>query len=322
MKKDFDKHLRKIFKNPLKRGFKRVAREDKKDSIQSYQIDLTNMPTLHIPHIERDELERRFKIIKEVKTRKKEWQAPIKQAKESKKLGKISEFFKFTLTAGTVFAVLFFGLNYQAFSQIIDKKINPDKYTETQIGLEQVTANQKITRPKFLPTAGMKRENRKIFPSLNITVSPLENRIIIPKIAKNIPIVKIPENSLINEDWQTLENDIQDALKDGVVHYPGTAVPGQNGNVFITGHSSYYPWDNGRYKDVFALLHDLEVGDAFTIYWDQKKFDYQINERKVVKPEDVTVLDQPVSQKIATLMTCTPVGTAKNRLIITAEQLN
>ena len=101
----------------------------------------------------------------------------------------------------------------------------------------------------------------------------------------------------------------------------GTAIPGQFGNVFITGHSSYYPWDSGKFKDVFALLHDLDVGDEFTVFWNQDAYHYRINERKVVTPQETEVLHQPTDKRIATLMTCTPVGTAKNRLVLVAEQI-
>ncbi|MCT4592057.1 MAG: sortase [Candidatus Gracilibacteria bacterium] len=234
----------------------------------------------------------------------------------------MKEIWRFGVTAGTIFAVLFVGMNFQAFSQILDKKINSDKYTEARIELEKITKESDTHRAKRLPTAGIKRDNVKEFPNLNIPIYPLEKRIVIPKIAKNIPIVEISDESLVSEDWKKLEKDVQDGLKNGVVHYPGTAEPGQIGNVFITGHSSYYIWDDGKYKDVFALLHDLDEGDEFTIYWGQNKFDYKISEIKVVSPKDTTVLDQPKSQKIATLMTCTPVGTSKNRLILTAEQIS
>jgi hypothetical protein len=37
---------------------------------------------------------------------------------------------------------------------------------------------------------------------------------------------------LINENWDGLEQDIQDALRKGVVHYPGTAQAGEIGNMF------------------------------------------------------------------------------------------
>lgn len=155
--------------------------------------------------------------------------------------------------------------------------------------------------------------------NLNFEVVPPDNRIIIPSIGKNIPIQDISSDNLIQENWQALEEDLQKGLQKGVVRYPGTAIPGQIGNVFITGHSSYYLWDPGKYKDVFALLHNVEIGDQITVFYEQKKFTYTVTEKKVVSPNDVDVLKQTDDKRL-TLMTCTPIGTALNRLIIVAEQ--
>src|SRR5438093_1507422 len=59
---------------------------------------------------------------------------------------------------------------------------------------------------------------------------------------------------------QANETAFQAALKDGVVHYPGTALPGQPGNVYIFGHSSDYFWSNGHYKTIFASLPQIKKG--------------------------------------------------------------
>jgi len=91
------------------------------------------------------------------------------------------------------------------------------------------------------------------------------------------------------------------------------------GNFFLTGHSSYYAWDNGRYKDVFALLHEVEAGDEAIIYWEGKKYTYILEQSKIIPPTEVSVLKQPDDKSIITLMTCTPVGTNKNRLIWTGR---
>jgi HemK-like putative methylase len=50
------------------------------------------------------------------------------------------------------------------------------------------------------------------------------------------------------------EKTFQAALKNGVVHYPGTALAGEFGNMYIFGHSSDYIWSKGHYKTIFAVL--------------------------------------------------------------------
>lgn len=105
-----------------------------------------------------------------------------------------------------------------------------------------------------------------------------------------------------------------------VVH-PVSREPNKPGNFFLTGHSSYYAWDNGRYKDVFALLHEMETGEKVELYWEGKKYTYLIKAKKVVPPTATQILKQPTDAKILTMMTCTPIGTNKNRLILMGEQI-
>lgn len=113
---------------------------------------------------------------------------------------------------------------------------------------------------------------------------------------------------------------MQEALGNGVVHYPGTSLPGESGNIAITGHSSYFPWDQGRFKDVFALLHDVVEGDKIVIYYEQDKYIYEVYDIEVVLPEDIGILKQTPEDKL-TLITCTPVGTNLKRLIVSAKPI-
>src|SRR6185295_7493536 len=178
----------------------------------------------------------------------------------------------------------------------------------------------KVAHTPLLPIAGVERKDLAKIPDF-LNVMPPDNRLIIPKLGKNIPIIDhVGMNALLAENWKELEASIQGGLHDGVVHYPGTGDPGEPGNVFITGHSSYYPWDDGKYKNVFALLGNLEVGDSYSVIWQGNEYRYKIIERKIVKPEDTSVLNQPPDKEIATLMTCWPVGTTASRLIYIAER--
>ena len=108
-------------------------------------------------------------------------------------------------------------------------------------------------------------------------------------------------------------------LENGLIHLKGTAMPGEIGNVFVTGHSSNYPWAKGKYNNVFALLDKLVIGETIQLKYQEKDFLYEIKDIKVVNPDDVSVL-QPTKNSVLTLMTCTPLGTSLRRLIITSVQ--
>ena len=105
-----------------------------------------------------------------------------------------------------------------------------------------------------------------------------------------------------------------------MVRYPGTAQPGEKGNVFIFGHSSNYPWVKSEYNDVFALLDTLENGDEVIIFYNQRKFTYKITDRAVVKPGDMKALEsRDQNKKELALMTCWPIGTTLERIILFGE---
>ena len=220
---------------------------------------------------------------------------------------------RFGTTFAAIFSLLFFTLNYQSFEKIAAAMMDPLVLLHDRLPVEQATETlfQKTLRSsdadlaQFLPPIG-----------------PPENRILIPSLGLNVPIVTPPNDALLQEDWARLEKDIQTSLGKGAVHYPGTARPGQAGNFFVTGHSSYYPWSSGKYKSVFARLPALKTGDEFWIYYGGDRHRYAVQEKKEVKPTDVGVLDQPLDRRIATLMTCVPVGTTLRRLIVTAQELD
>jgi LPXTG-site transpeptidase (sortase) family protein len=172
--------------------------------------------------------------------------------------------------------------------------------------------------PKLLKVEKNPEKEKQNIPPLEMDIRPPDTRIVIPRINKNVPIVQVRAENLLKRDWNALENDMMEALKFGIVHFPGTALPGEKGNIALTGHSSYFPWDRGRFKDVFALLHEVKMGDMVLLYHKQKKYIYEVNDIKIVKPDDIDVLD-PSNEDKLTLITCTPIGTDLRRLIVTAK---
>lgn len=238
---------------------------------------------------------------------------------------RIWQLVRFTVVTGMIFVVSFFLINFTAYKEILTDALNPEAQAKAEKVLNESTGSG-VRNPDadklLLPVLPDKKESRKTFNWIDYPVAPTDNRIVIPKLGKSVPIVEMSTAPIEGENWADLEKQIQGGLQNGVVHYPGTAKPGQFGNVFITGHSSYYPWDPGQFKDVFALLGKLEVNDQFIVYYNQKKYVYKIYDKVEVQPSDVSVLEQPNDKKFATLMTCTPVGTALRRLIIKAEEIS
>ena len=113
-------------------------------------------------------------------------------------------------------------------------------------------------------------------------------------------------------------------MQAGIVHYPGTAKPGEYGNAFYFGHSSDFAYKVGKYKTVFALLPQIELGDAIEITdADGQLYVYEVFNTLVVSPTQTEVLSQgDRSERLLSLQTSYPVGTAFKRFIAQAKLIN
>lgn len=138
------------------------------------------------------------------------------------------------------------------------------------------------------------------------------NQIQIPSLDIVAPIQYVTESN---------EPAFQAALVNGVVHYPGTAEFGAEGNSYIFGHSSDFAFSKGSYKTVFALLPKIEMGAEISVTnKDGDKYIYKVYDKFVVESTDVKQLDQNTKGKrILTLQTSYPIGTALKRYIVKAE---
>ncbi|MCA9334913.1 sortase, partial [Candidatus Saccharibacteria bacterium] len=104
---------------------------------------------------------------------------------------------------------------------------------------------------------------------------------------------------------------------------PGAnSVPGQFGNTVLSGHSSNDLFDPGDYKFIFAQLEKLQKGDTIFVNYKSTRYTYVVTKTQVVKPTNVKALFGYTNKPYLTLITCTPLGTALNRLLVTAEQIS
>jgi LPXTG-site transpeptidase (sortase) family protein len=147
------------------------------------------------------------------------------------------------------------------------------------------------------------------------TPSMQPNLLIVPSLGITAPIQYVDVNS---------EKVFQQALQNGVVHYPQTADIGTVGNAYIFGHSSDFVFSKGSYKTIFALLPKIKIGDQIVVSDKSgEKFVYNVTKTKVVSPSDLSVLDQNTNgNKILTLQTSYPVGTALKRFVAIAQLAN
>lgn len=110
-------------------------------------------------------------------------------------------------------------------------------------------------------------------------------------------------------------------FEQNLAHMPGTALPGERGNVFITGHSSLPQlFSSGGFKAIFAHLPEIKRGDEIIVDVEGQRFIYVVEGLKVVDPKEVRVINPPdPGGRYLTLMTCVPPGLYLKRLVVLAQ---
>jgi sortase A len=97
-------------------------------------------------------------------------------------------------------------------------------------------------------------------------------------------------------------------LKKGADHFAGTALPGQGGNVILSGHRD----------TIFRKLENLKIGEQVTVDTPYGEFVYEAIDFKVVPADDMTVM-VPTDYETLTLTTCYPfdfIGDVPDRYIV------
>ncbi len=152
-----------------------------------------------------------------------------------------------------------------------------------------------------------------IDPTITQTVS-ADPRLIIPKLNIDVPV-----------HFGITIDDVMPAMNNGVAHYRiagASAYPGEIGNLVITGHSAGDVYSSNPYKYIFSGLERLEDGDLIYVNYNSVRYTYRVIKKEVVEPSNVAALVVDTDKPLLTLVTCTPLGTSRYRLLVTAEQIS
>lgn len=188
----------------------------------------------------------------------------------------------------------------------------------------------------------LQRQNNLLSPSVVAPVQAAENPQFVPEVVNNALDYTDSSSWFVNEnksgigkpapvytlsieklgiDRAVVRSDHTD-LKQSLIHYSGTASPGDLGNTVIFGHSVLPQFFNPQnYLTIFSTLHRLVPGETLEIQADGATYTYKISEMYETTPDDLTPLAQVYNGRYLTLITCTPPGTYLRRLIIKAYLL-
>jgi LPXTG-site transpeptidase (sortase) family protein len=129
-----------------------------------------------------------------------------------------------------------------------------------------------------------------------------------PLVLGRIEIPRIGVSAIVRE------GDDDATLAVAVGHIPGTARPGERGNIALAGHRDSF----------FRALRHIQVHDTIRIRTAGRRYEYRVDSTEVVAAEETRVLD-PTGEPALTLVTCYPfayVGRAPSRFIVRASRFS
>jgi len=190
-------------------------------------------------------------------------------------------------------------------SQQEEPEKQPQEQAEKQPEDKKMTeeAKEQQVAPEAGNTQGGETEGNKLEPAEDKTL-----RLTVPKMAEI-------KNDVIPTGQGTNEALFRDYA---AVRLPLTGFPWhETANVYIAGHRVGFP---GTDSDMaFYDLEDLANGDE--IYLEDaegRKYTYEVFNKEIVEPTDLSVLERVEGKNIVTLQTCT-LPDYTNRLLVRAE---
>lgn len=106
-------------------------------------------------------------------------------------------------------------------------------------------------------------------------------------------------------------------LQIAVGHIPGSSLPigGMGTHSVVSGHRGLPS------AKLFTNLDELKEGDIFMIRVLDETLTYEVDQIRIVEPDDLTSLEIDPEQDLCTLVTCTPYGVNTHRLLVRGHRI-
>ena len=117
--------------------------------------------------------------------------------------------------------------------------------------------------------------------------------------------IEIPKTGLVAAIYEGIRLSTLDR---GPGHWPGTAMPGEPGNVVLAGHRT-------SHNAEFRRLDELAPGDEVILHTAAGRFVYRVASTEIVAPEALWIIDQTPAAT-ATLFACHPPGSVRERIVV------
>lgn len=138
---------------------------------------------------------------------------------------------------------------------------------------------------------------------LNVNGSGMMGYITIPKIAQELPVYHGTSDGV---------------LSIAVGHLEGTSLPigGESTHSVVSAHRGLPT------AVLFTHLDRMEVGDIFYFTILDRTITYEVDEIRIVEPDDTSLIGIVEGKDYCTLLTCTPYGINTQRLLVRSHQVD
>jgi LPXTG-site transpeptidase (sortase) family protein len=228
--------------------------------------------------------------------------AVIDRVMERKVAFLVAFFVVFTLTYG-VFA---------AFDMLPEPvkttKPAPEKAVDTVKTVVKTPAQPETPQPETPHTVTPGQGSAHSGAPQNLADKELPTTLIIDALNRTVPILNPASPTVASLDA---------ALLRGVARHPQSATLGQDGNIFILGHSSYLPVVHNKNYQALNGIQNLKWGDTIRIASATTEYTYRVEKVYKAKASALTI---PVAEagKHLTLATCNSCGTHDDRYVVEA----
>lgn len=143
----------------------------------------------------------------------------------------------------------------------------------------------------------------KYWKTLDISGTGMMGYVSIPKISQELPIY---------------HGTADEVLSIAAGHFQGSSLPiGGEGNHCVVSAHRGLPT-----AVLFTHLDRMEIGDTFEFTILDRKFIYEVDQIRIVEPDDTELIQMEKGKDYCTLLTCTPYGINTQRLLVRGHQVD
>ena len=122
----------------------------------------------------------------------------------------------------------------------------------------------------------------------------------------------------INQELPVYHGTSDSVLAIAVGHMEGTSLPvgGERTHSVVSAHRGLPT------AVLFTYLDRMEIGDTFTFTILDRTFTYEVDQIRIVEPNDTSLIQIETDRDYCTLLTCTPYGINTQRLLVRGHQID